>query len=270
MVKDSLQVELDKYYSYGNDRFVRYTHRLRIDQIQKLISRFSSPYSGLAYTPKALDAGCSYGVYSIMLAEAGYDVFGIDINENEIKRARQWTVERGLQNKISLELGDIRKISHGDCKFDLVVCSEVLEHLDKPIVGARELHRVLKKSGTAIISMPNMACLYGLLQSIYRKSGFRSFLGKPPLDLHQIQHSRYWFGNITRLLKDAGFHIGYTSSTSYVPYLWDMDNFVEKLMEGYSLGMTIDRSIGMLQIFKRLGFNFITVAYKTENTLASP
>src|SRR5262249_24563503 len=155
--------------------------------------------------PKALDAGCCHGVYSIILAEAGYNVLGIDINEGEIKKACQWTSERGLQDKITFQVGDIQRINHADSLFDLVVSSEVLEHLDNPIIGARELYRILKSDGTAIISMPNMASFFGMLQWVYRKSGFRSLLGKPPLDTFQIQHSRYWFGNIMRILRDAGF-----------------------------------------------------------------
>jgi 2-polyprenyl-3-methyl-5-hydroxy-6-metoxy-1,4-benzoquinol methylase len=259
MITDQLQFELERYYSYGNSNYVRYTHRLRIDQIGKLIIRFQ--HRGPA-RPKALDAGCGYGVYSIMLAEAGYDVFAIDINQEELKKASEWAHERGLQNRIMFQLGDIQKLEHDDAKFDLIVCSDVLEHLDNPIVGARELYRILKSGGRAIISMPNMASLFGALQSIYRKSGLRSFLGNPPLDLHQLQHSRYWFGNIISIIKHAGFHIDYTCSTSHVPFLWDIENFVAKRMGIHSVASSIDELLAKLPFCRYFGFNFISLVSK--------
>src|SRR5215510_10545485 len=114
MVKDQLQFELDKYYFYRDDNCVRYTHRLRINQIQALITNISNQHRQFDRPPKALDAGCCHGVYSIMMAEAGYDVLGIDINKEEIKRACQWAGERGLENKITFEVGDIQKIGQAN------------------------------------------------------------------------------------------------------------------------------------------------------------
>jgi 2-polyprenyl-3-methyl-5-hydroxy-6-metoxy-1,4-benzoquinol methylase len=261
MVHDQLQFELDKYYSYRDDNCVRYTHRLRINQIQKLVSNISNQ-PGQCDRPKALDAGCSYGVYSMMLAEAGYDVLGLDINQDEIKKAGHWASERGLENKITFEVGDIQNINHEDSIFDLVICSEVLEHLDNPNNGARELYRVLKPNGSAIISMPNMACLFGLLQWTYRASGIRSLLGKPPLDTFQIQHSCYWFGNIQRILRDVGFQIDYKCSTSHLPYLWDLDDMLSRILKAKSVSSSLDRSLSCLPGLKYFGFNFIIKATK--------
>lgn len=263
MTNDQLQLELDKYYSYRSDICVRYTHRLRINQIQKLITKIANQ-NRLSDTIKALDAGCCHGVYSMMLAKAGYDVFAIDINEEEITKGRQWAGERGLQNKIRFEVGDIENINWADSTFDLVVCSEVLEHLDNPTSGAGELYRVLKPNGRAIISMPNMACLFGFLQWAYRRSGIRSLLGKPPLDTFQLQHSRYWFRNIQRLLKDNGFLIDYRCSTSHFPYLWEVDAFLEKFSTITSLISRVEGAIGMLPLLKYLGFTFIVVARKRD------
>jgi 2-polyprenyl-3-methyl-5-hydroxy-6-metoxy-1,4-benzoquinol methylase len=261
MIKDSLQRELDKYFSYSNDPWLRYTHRLRIDRIQKLI-RMSFSRQAKCSTPIALDAGCNRGAYSITLAEAGYDVIGIDIEDEGLNQASEWAKERGLENKITFEVGDIRNINYKKSTFDLVVCSEVLEHLDNPIVGTRELYRVLKEHGTAVISMPNVACGFGLLQWAYRKSGLRSLLGKPELSIHQLQHSRYWFGNILRLLQDAGFHCEYICSTSHIPYLWSVDALLENSMISYSIPARIDNLVGKLPFLNCFGFNLIVVANK--------
>jgi len=261
MVNDRLQIELDRYYAYGGDRCVRYTHRLRINQIRKLIADLTDRHKQ-SDTLKALDAGCCHGVYSIMLAEAGYEVFAIDIDHEGIRKARRWAGERGMQNKIIFDVGDIQNIKQGDSTFDVVICSEVLEHLDVPNDGARELYRVLKPNGKAIVSMPNMACLFGLLQWSYRKSGIRSLLGKPPLDTFQIQHSRYWFGNIQRLLKDSGFILDGKYSTSHLPYFWEVDALLEKAVPASSITHAVGDWMGRWPIVKYFGYNFIVVAHK--------
>jgi 2-polyprenyl-3-methyl-5-hydroxy-6-metoxy-1,4-benzoquinol methylase len=260
MITDRLQADLDRYHLYKNDTFVRYTHRLRINLIQQLIISISE---GDKRTEplKALDAGCCHGVYSMILAEAGYEVRGMDIDEEEIKKARHWAIQRRLQDRIDFYVGDIENIDERDSTFDLVVCSEVLEHIDEPGRGARELYRVLKPNGRAIISMPNMFCFFGLLQWAYRASGVRSLFGKPPLDNFQIQHSRYWFGNIQRILKENGFWIDRTYSTSHIPYIWKIDAFLENLGMGGSLTRA-EGLIGRLPILRYLGYNFIVVARK--------
>lgn len=260
MQNDQLQAELDRYFDYGRDNAVRYTHRMRIDRIRGIVESLCVS-SGTGSKPKALDAGCSHGVYSIMLGEAGCDVLGIDINEVEIERAKRWAKEKRLDNKIRFRVEDIQRIDAPDNAFDVVVCSEVLEHLDEPDRGAKELFRVLKPGAKAIISMPNMGCLFGLLQWVYRGSGLRSALGKPPLDIFQVQHSRYWFGNIMALLRRNGFAIDARYSTSHLPYIWELDSAFGDSIVSRSIG-NVERTMSTLPMLRYLGYNFIAVAQK--------
>jgi 2-polyprenyl-3-methyl-5-hydroxy-6-metoxy-1,4-benzoquinol methylase len=261
MVEDQFQRELDEYYGYRNDSLVRYTHRIRIDRLHRLIRRFASSTERSA-SPLALDAGCGFGVYSLLLAEAGCRVIGVDINAEEIARARQWAAARGVAQQIDFRVGDLHTCAVGESLYDLVVCSEVLEHLESPDLGAANLYRALKSGGTAIVSMPNMACLFGLLQWLYRKTGVRQLLGKPPLDLHQIQHSKYWFGNITRILTRAGFVIEDVGSTSHIPFLWSLDSWFARHLSTPSLATRIDEAVSRWPGLNYLGFNFIVVGRK--------
>src|SRR5215831_16552047 len=260
MVKDRLQLELEHYYGYFRDNFVRYTHRLRVDRIKALISDLAGDGHRQR---KALDAGCSHGVYSILLAESGFTVLGIDINNEEVERARTWARNRGLNALVEFQVGDIQAINSADSSFDLVVCSEVLEHIDNPSSGAKELYRVLRPGGRLIMSMPNMGSLFGLLQWSYRRSGLRAALGRPPLDAFQIQHSRYWFGNILKMLKQTGFHVEAVHSTSHVPFLWEVDAFLGARSERMgALACRFDMAMSSLPVLKYLGFSFIVIASK--------
>ena len=261
MINDPFQTELDRYYGYATQNFVRYTHRIRIDHLRDLIHDVAAA-DGHSRRPKALDAGSGFGVYSILMAEAGYDVTGVDINEEEVRQAKLWAAARGVQHRIDFRVGDLEKMTDGTDAFDLIVCSEVLEHLDRPDAGARNLHRLLKPGGLAIITMPNMACLLGLMQWSYRKSGLRALLGKPPLDLHQIQHSRYWFGNILRILRDAGFQVDRVGSTSHSPLWWDVDAVLTRLLGAGSVCSRLDALAGRLPGLNYFGFNLVVLLRK--------
>lgn len=88
----------------------------------------------------ALDIGCRDGYWSEVLKEKGYEVKALDI-EPHYKGALKHDVEKGLPFK--------------DKTFDLIWCTEVLEHLLKPEFLIKEIDRVMKKKGVAILTTPN-------------------------------------------------------------------------------------------------------------------
>lgn len=101
---------------------------------------------------KILDLGCGPGYYSIALVKKGNDVTGIDISEDKINIAKQVAKE----NKINVNflVGDARKIPFKDNTFDLVICSEIIEHVKEDKKVIKEILRILKKRGRFIITTP--------------------------------------------------------------------------------------------------------------------
>lgn len=57
------------------------------------------------------------------------------------------------QTKIDV-VSDIVSIPVPDASFDVVICTEVFEHIPDPLAALRELTRVLKKGGTLIVTAP--------------------------------------------------------------------------------------------------------------------
>ena len=49
---------------------------------------------------------------------------------------------------------DIMDLLFRDSSFDVIMCSHVLEHVDNDLVAMRELHRILKPSGWALLQVP--------------------------------------------------------------------------------------------------------------------
>ncbi len=99
----------------------------------------------------ALDVGCGDGArYGARVRESGVEIHGVDISDVAVEEARR----RGIDARVaSLE----EPLPFQDATFDVVICLEVLEHLVDPESVAREIRRVLKPGGRALLSVPNSA-----------------------------------------------------------------------------------------------------------------
>ena len=100
---------------------------------------------------RVLDAGCGIGYGSNMLAEAGAaEVHGVDIAEPVIEAAAQ-----GAGPGVTFTTGDVAALDLDADSSDLVVCFEVIEHVEDTDVVLDELARVLAPGGLLLISSPN-------------------------------------------------------------------------------------------------------------------
>jgi SAM-dependent methyltransferase len=97
-----------------------------------------------------LDAGCGDGRYLAALdAELPERIAGVDISERILETARARTPRADLRQ------ANLESLPFDDGAFDLVLSSQVIEHvLDAP-AAMRELARVLRPGGTLIISTDN-------------------------------------------------------------------------------------------------------------------
>jgi len=98
-----------------------------------------------------LDAGCGTGYGSLILAEAGASsVTGIDLADEAVSAASERLGDRG-----SVVQGDLRELPFEDDSFDLVVCFEVIEHVEAGAAVVAEFRRVLRPDGVLLVSSPN-------------------------------------------------------------------------------------------------------------------
>ncbi|MBV8537588.1 MAG: methyltransferase domain-containing protein, partial [Alphaproteobacteria bacterium] len=134
--------------------------------------------------------GCGTGLNSAAIAAKGHTVCGVDLSAVAISKYRQ----RGFEGKVAnIEEG----IDYPDAAFDLVYCSEVIEHLAVPERLAAEAYRVLRQGGLLVLSTPNSAFwLYRLL----------GLFGYTVSELQHPKHLQFFSKRgLRRLLASAGF-----------------------------------------------------------------
>lgn len=110
-------------------------------------------WAGLDKLPRGttvLDVGCGIGGSSRILAkEYGFDVTGITISPQQVKRAQELTPD-GVNARFLVD--DAMALSFPDASFDVVWSIEAGPHMPDKAVFARELMRVVKPGGVLVVA----------------------------------------------------------------------------------------------------------------------
>ncbi len=107
--------------------------------------------AAIAAGRRVLDAGCGTAYGTSLLAEAGaLEVTGVDRAGDVLACARE-----KMPATVVLAEADVTALPYEDGRFDLIVCFEVIEHLEDPGRALDEFRRVLSPAGVLAISSPN-------------------------------------------------------------------------------------------------------------------
>lgn len=108
-----------------------------------------------------LDVGCGIGLDLIRFARAGASVTGVDLSTTAVDIARRNCAAAGA--KVDILQGDADALPFQDGRFDLVVAYALTPFVVDPRAVSRELLRVLKPGGTAIVMAYNRRSWMGML-----------------------------------------------------------------------------------------------------------
>jgi len=119
--------------------------------IQKRIDRIVELADG-----DTLDIGCSDGIVTILLAEKGLNVVGMDMEQGHIDNANDNLKKASAkaQRKAFFRQGWAEELPQLSESFDTVILGEVLEHVLNVDVVIAEACRVLKPDGQLLVSVP--------------------------------------------------------------------------------------------------------------------
>ncbi len=146
---------------------------------------------------RILDYGCGSGYYASQLNHSGNQVFAVDFNPEMIRIAKEiYSLNAAVKSTDDL-------LGESMC-FDIIICNQVLEHVDAPLNLLTALRNLLADRGILFISVPNR-------NYIRAKSALIS--GKLPDANYPPHHLSFW-SEIS--LKKALYKAGFNECESYI------------------------------------------------------
>lgn len=132
---------------------------------------------------KLLDVGCGTKPYKILFEDIVEEYVGLDKNGGDIK-------------------GSALKMPIEDNSFNTVISTQVLEHVSNPQQMMNEIHRVLKKSGYAILTLPLFWSLHEEPEDYFRytKYGLKELAKKSNFKVVYIKERGNWAITIGQLI----------------------------------------------------------------------
>ena len=141
--------------NYGKEIWSRLNNEIPKEQFTYIFNSFSNSYYEIfpiiEKKTKILDVGCGGGLLIDYLKIQGFDIEGCDNYQYDFNTKK--TIEV-LENYNSIHQNDIYSFVTGK-KYDLILLSNVVEHLDDWKEGLRLVKKLLNKNGQIIMLFPN-------------------------------------------------------------------------------------------------------------------
>ena len=173
--------------------------RSRVNIIQRIwhprrfkwISGLATPVSG-----RMLDVGCDGATLTEVVAERckPSEVIGIDIAHESVAYSKKKSPD------FEFAVAHAEQLPFAEATFDMIFCSEVLEHIDHPEKMLGEVRRCLKQGACAIVEVPTETWFFKAVWSIWTRIG-------PGKAWHHAHVVDFKGDLLERIVKEAGFKI---------------------------------------------------------------
>jgi len=177
------------YYEKGIARnFFQKLWHIRKWMVVKKIIKGTKP-------PSVLDVGCASGWLAARVAKTlpESSVTGVDVSQKMIDYAK------AVHPDINFVHADAHKLPFPNESFDLIICTETLEHVINPLGVLMEIKRCLADNGEVIVSMDSGNWLFNLAWFFWTKTKGKVWQGA---HLHKFDRKK-----LKKLFKKANFKI---------------------------------------------------------------
>lgn len=194
---------------------------------------------------RVLDAGAGRQAYRPLLSIYAEGIDTLDISDQE-----------GRTDYV----GDIQNMPLADDTYDSVLCAQVLHHVPDPQRAVREIARVLKPGGKALITVPHLSWLHNEPHDYFRFTvhGLRHMLARANLEEIEIVPA----GGLICFL-------GYIPTATCMGLCWSLRWLFRLMLPVNALFvrvcLALDRLIGALRLYPA---NYVVLARKTEGSAA--
>jgi 2-polyprenyl-3-methyl-5-hydroxy-6-metoxy-1,4-benzoquinol methylase len=185
---------------------VRYIHNHKAIRLEEKephfdgIMRFVQRYRPIDGDTQILEIGTGMGWLPILCKKRGWRCKGLEISPQLIAYAKQWGAQYGVDPDI--ELGNLEDTDIGRNAYDVIIASNVFEHVERWREGVRKVYDALKPEGVMFFESTNKFSftsgeysfpLYGWMPNSLRYQLRIARQGpdimKLGIDFHQFTHS---------------------------------------------------------------------------------
>lgn len=191
---------------------------------------------------RVIDLGCGKGEFTIEIQEkiGCREIYGVDVWDEGIKKAREKGM-KVIKSDLNKNLSIIAE------SFDVVISNQVLEHLWFPIQFIKNVRRILKPSGYAVISTENLsswdniaALIFGYTPFSMQFDGYLK-IGNP-LSPHEKEkfdkyppHTRiFTYKGLKQILEELDLKVEDVKGSGYLPF-----NFISSIDTRHSRFLTL-------------------------------
>ena len=182
--------------NYSLDRL--YEDKAARSHIISELSNFKNKYKIL--NKNVLELGCGLG-QNLEIFKNDNTVLGVEGLEDVAEKTRSYGIPVNVYN-LEFPLTEIEPQS-----YDVILCLDVLEHLINPYELTKEIHRILKDDGIAIINVPNHFDWRGRIKILFGSDiDTKNFF--PNSEEWNIEHIRFFtYKGFSKMLSNADFKI---------------------------------------------------------------
>lgn len=199
-----------------------------------------------------LEAGSGLSAVVITLREMGYNVLGLDYAENALH------ISRAYDPSLALLAGDVHALPFATNSLGAYLSFGVLEHFEHGMSRAlREAYRVLRPSGTLVLTIPAPNVVNRLVALR------RSLRGTTTLNDDDFYESTYTREMLVDEAMRAGFEVRLIRPTSHAYTLWGLGGPFQG--EGYYRTSELAEGIGSVaKVVAPWAFNFMTLVVASK------
>jgi SAM-dependent methyltransferase len=155
---------------------------------RRRLLKFLLSYLSIRRDSPVIDVGCGVGSNLPLLKSMGFKVIGIDSESYGLSFAKNLS-------GVLLINGDVLNLPVKSNSVELVIATDILEHLDDDSIGIKEIHRTLTRKGKVILTVPAFEFLWGIQDIIgmhKRRYSKNEFLRKIEREGFTVLKSSYF------------------------------------------------------------------------------
>lgn len=238
-------------------------------------------YIHLLYSmnPDAYFVGSDFDIKALESAERNFKGNKVPVKRLKPKKGEKIDTSKFKKGMVYLIFGDLMDaLPFKSNTFNKVVLGEVAEHLPKDVQGLKELHRVIKKEGTLVVTVPNhnYPFLWDPVNWVTEKTTKRHVKDGFFAGLWYGHIRLYTRSQITSVVKEAGFSVEKSESMTYwcIPFNHHVVNLGARMLYGGKLSPKVVASVSKYKkktkkpIYLSVFFNTVNIIDKLNDRFA--